>query len=98
MNKWQKLRQTLNRTLQAKREAVDAERRALDKLEKADKLMAEAAIYLSNAKRVNEISNMRQKKLDQEYVRLNKAKTLIERRGIEQSEHDLFTRDSIARL
>jgi hypothetical protein len=98
ITKWQKIRQLRTQALQAKHSAVEAERRAFEKLDKADKLMAEAAIYLSNAKRRDELSDLRQKKLDQSYVRFNKAKLLIDRRSVEQAEHDLFARDSIARL
>lgn len=74
------------------------ERLALDKLDKAEKLMTEAALRLSNAKRVEDISNLRQKRLDQAYVRLNKVKAIIDRRELEQKDHDLFVKDNIAQL
>ncbi len=74
------------------------ERLALSKLEKAEKLMTEAALRLSNAKRVEELSNFRQKRLDQAYVRLNKTKQIIERRELEQKDHDLFVKDNLAQL
>lgn len=95
---WAKVRQLRVQTQISKDNAYRAERQALDKLEEAERLMTQAAISLSNARHTEEVSNLRQKRLDQAYVKLNKSKQLIDRRGLEQTEHDLFLRDPIAKL
>ena len=92
------IRQLRLNTAAALQRAYNYEDQALEKLSKADKLMTEAAIHLNNAKRTEELNNLRQRKLDEGYVRLNRSRTLIETRGAEQIEHDLFKRDNLSQM
>lgn len=92
------IRQLRLNTAAALQRAYTYEDQALEKLSKADKLMTEAAIHLNNAKRTEELSNLRQHKLDEAYIHLNKSRLLIERRGAEQVEHDLFKRDTLSQM
>ncbi len=60
--------------------------------------MEEASFRLSNAKRNEELSNLRQKNLDRAYVKMNRTKALIDRREATQREKELFSKDNLAMM
>jgi hypothetical protein len=56
------------------------EKLALDKLKRAEILLEQAELMMSDARREKELIDAREKKLSQMFVKFNKAKALLEGR------------------
>lgn len=60
------------------------------KLQKAEELMLEANIRLSNARKFEKVLKERQKKLDRAFILLNKERGAIKQRQLRADQHDLM--------
>lgn len=65
------------------------------KLEKAEDLIHEANIRLSNARKFESVLKERQKKLDRAFFLLNKERLSIRQRQLKADQHDLLLQDNI---
>jgi hypothetical protein len=86
---------------QAHDNAVEAGKTLADaqiKLEKAEKLLQEANIRMSNARKFEAILKERQKKLDRAFVLLNKQKRLLQARQLKEIDRKLLVDDNIAQF
>lgn len=86
----------LNR--QAHDNAIEAGKKLADaqlKLDKAEKLLREASIRMSNARKFEAILRERQRKLDRGFVLLNKQRRLLQAQQLKEAERDLMVRENI---
>jgi hypothetical protein len=83
-------RQAHDNSVEAGKTLADAQ----IKLEKAEKLLQEANIRMSNARKFEIILKERQKKLDRAFVLLNKQKRSIQARELKANDRQLLVDDN----
>lgn len=83
---------------QAHDNAVEAGHRLAEaqvRLDRAEEILKEANIRLSNARRFEQVLIERQKKLDRAFVALNKQKSILKTQQLREDERDLLVRENI---
>ena len=90
--------QKLELEKQAHDNAIEAGKKLIyanEMVEKAEAIMQEANIRLSNSRKFEAILNERQKKLDRAFVLLNRERAAIKQRQIKAEQHEMLLEQNI---